>query len=90
MPRRYVLRCDSVAEPDVKAGTIVYEFCEDDYGCAETDTRAIGRACLSVTLSQSGGYPFFVVPVDDLAPANGALGTWIDDRLARWAGKRRR
>jgi hypothetical protein len=71
MPQRYVLLRDSKAEPEVKAGTTVYAFGLSDYGCAETDARAIGRPCLSVTLYPDGGYPFFVVPLDDLRVVDG-------------------
>lgn len=41
-PQRFVLLRDSTAEPSVKAGATVYALALSDYGCAATDTLALG------------------------------------------------
>ena len=64
-PMRYKLRRDRFEYP---AGTVVYRFHGADYGLAGEDRRATGVEHMSVTLSPSGDYPFFTVPVTDVEP----------------------
>jgi hypothetical protein len=63
---KYRLLKDSVINPDVIAGTSVYECLEEDFGCAKAESEFTGRPHISVTLDASGGYPCFVVPAEDL------------------------
>lgn len=63
---KYKMIKDSVINPDVLVGTTVYTCLEYDFGCAETESIFTGKAHVSVTLNPAGGYPCFVVPVDDL------------------------
>lgn len=46
-----------------EAGTTVYECKYHDFGLARDDTNYSGEEHISVTLSPTGDYPFFTVPV---------------------------
>jgi hypothetical protein len=50
------------------AGTICYRCQKYDYGCANDDTRMLGRKHVSMTLDPEGDYPFFTAAEDDLEP----------------------
>lgn len=55
-------------EPAAVAGATVFEFLQDDFGCANQDTRRTGRRHLAVTFDPAGGYPFFTMAMEDLEP----------------------
>lgn len=63
---KYRLRNDSITNPAVKAGSIVYDLTRWDYGCSSDDTRAFKEKWNAVTLKEDGDYPFFTVPGRDL------------------------
>lgn len=65
-PQRYMLLRDSEADPNLKAGMVVYDLEWSDYGAAENDEQVYKEPCRSVTLRADGGYPFAVVPIKDL------------------------
>lgn len=68
-PRAYRFLSDSEIEPGARTGTVVYELTGWNHGCASSDTKATGYPCRSVSLRPDGHPPYFVVPVQDLAPA---------------------
>lgn len=49
-----------------KAGSVVYKSTKYDYGCASDDTSITGIYHISVSLDETGDYPFFTVPFDQL------------------------
>ena len=51
-----------------KAGTTCYQFTRNTFGLSSDDERATGIEHTCVTLRPDGDYPFFTVPVADLAP----------------------
>jgi hypothetical protein len=59
MTNRYKLTEDRFEH---KAGTIVFDCYEYDYGLSNDDSRITGIRHISVTLDSDGRYPFFTVP----------------------------
>jgi hypothetical protein len=72
MPNKYqVLKDREIAGTlYAKAGDVVYECINYDYGCAGDDTRGLGYEHISVTKDAAGGYPFFTIPTRDLKPVS--------------------
>lgn len=64
--KKYRMTKDSQIKKEVLAGTIVYRCKGYDYGCASDDTRMTGIEHKSFTLSETGDYPFFTVPLTDV------------------------
>lgn len=60
---KYVLNHKRFEHP---AGTVVYDCERHDYGLARDDTYDTGEDHISVTLDESGDYPYFTVPVAHL------------------------
>lgn len=59
MTKKFVL---TEAYNEHAAGTAVYSCNGYDYGCSSDDTRYTGIPHVSVTLKETGDYPFFTVP----------------------------
>ena len=51
---------------DTLAGAIVYRASGCDYGCSSDDSRMTGIPHVSMTLDETGDYPFFTVSEYDL------------------------
>lgn len=62
---KYILNHSRFKYP---AGTVVYDCQKHDYGLARDDTNETGEEHISVSLNESGDYPFFTVPADHLNP----------------------
>lgn len=73
----YKMKVNSDLEPKAVVGTVVYDCKGYDYGLASDDTRMTGRKHISVTLSETGEYPSFTVPLEDLEP----IGVALSDRM---------
>ncbi|OOG85691.1 hypothetical protein B0E42_12875 [Pseudomonas sp. A25(2017)] len=66
---KYKMLQDSVINPDVKLGSLVYDCVEEDFGCAKAESDFTGLPHISVTLDPDGGYPCFVAPLGILEVA---------------------
>lgn len=50
----------------LEPGVFIYRCTKPDYGCANDDTRILGKEHMSMTLDPDGDYPFFTVPVENM------------------------
>ena len=50
----------------ISIGDIVYKCTKSDHGVARHDSRISGIKFISVTLSESGNYPFFTIAIEDI------------------------
>ncbi len=78
--QKYRTLKDSIVEPSVKAGSIVYRQRGWDYGLASDDTRATGVEHVSVTLNEDGDYPGFTIPLRDLEEVSDVTQANGDDQ----------
>lgn len=65
-PQKYRMLKDSDLNPDVKAGDIVYEALDYDYGLARDDTLITKIKHISVTTKEDGSSPLFTVKEKNL------------------------
>lgn len=60
----------SKTHSSLQEGSVVYKFMKYDYGLSRTDTTLSGVPHVSVTMDETGDYPFYSVPESILVAIN--------------------